>query len=347
MWEGQVVRNLENPYLHSPSSKSLFQLRQSSEEIWRHVEHKEVPTIYGPVAQFFFAFAPDDVRGFRIALALIDFLSVLIIANYLKLRGLPRGRVIIYAWLPLAIFEVASSAHVDALMIFFVILGLYSAEYVESMGSEGAKKSASAPLLILSYLSLTLAILVKPVAVLALGFSLVRVYYKRGLALASAYAFCCALVVLYFYLPFLGKVDLASAKALLGGTSRYAADWRFNGSVYSLILYLSGLIGFGESLSSTLKVVLAASFAIFCLLSAKKCKNPLDATALCSFVLLLISSVVYPWYLLWFIPLVPLRDRDFLSFSMIAFSITSPALTSRLTPSALRLSQIRKACEKR
>src|SRR4029453_16842488 len=51
LWDGSLVRDGINPYVHAPSDPALVERRN---ELFARLNHADVPTIYPPAAQLFF-----------------------------------------------------------------------------------------------------------------------------------------------------------------------------------------------------------------------------------------------------------------------------------------------------
>ena len=104
-----------NPYFHAPHDPELGDLR---DELWERVAHREVATVYPPLAIAAFSIAsrlPWPVLGWKAMLVAVDLLSCLVLLRLARARGVPTGRVIAYAWNPMVVLEVAGMGHVDAL----------------------------------------------------------------------------------------------------------------------------------------------------------------------------------------------------------------------------------------
>lgn len=126
IWDGRVQQNGINPYRYPPDSEELKNLRD--ELIYPNINRKEYPTLYPAGAQIFFrisyALVGDNVHGFKSLLVFIDILTLLVLAAALKTYGFEANRVILYAWNPLVIFEIAYSGHLDGITVFLVMAAL-------------------------------------------------------------------------------------------------------------------------------------------------------------------------------------------------------------------------------
>ena len=88
VWDGRVQLAGINPYRYAPEEDSLASLRDST--IYTAINHRQIPTIYPPLAQTFFALmgaigeSPGTVKMGLIA---FDVGLCLVIARFLALRG--------------------------------------------------------------------------------------------------------------------------------------------------------------------------------------------------------------------------------------------------------------------
>ena len=115
LWDGRIASHGRNPYFHAPQDPALLDLRS---ELWERVAHREVETVYPPLAIAAFSIAarsPRPVMAWKAMLAIVDLLSCALLLRLARARGAPSGRSLAYAWNPLVVLEVAGMGHVDAL----------------------------------------------------------------------------------------------------------------------------------------------------------------------------------------------------------------------------------------
>jgi hypothetical protein len=129
VWDGKVQAAGINPYRYVPADPALASLRDGT--IFPHINRATTAvTIYPPVAQFFFLIVTrigENVTVMRLALVGCEAVTVAIIALFLRRMNRPVTRVVAYLWHPLPLWEIASSGHVDALMLALMLLGLWIA----------------------------------------------------------------------------------------------------------------------------------------------------------------------------------------------------------------------------
>lgn len=130
VWDGRVQASGVNPYLHIPDDPALAHLRDA--EIQAKINRKEyAPTIYPPAAQIVFRLAAafgDSVLVMKLVMLAFEALAIWAILKLLQARGLPSVLVLVYAWHPLAMWEVAGSGHVDIVAAAFLLLAILAAE---------------------------------------------------------------------------------------------------------------------------------------------------------------------------------------------------------------------------
>jgi alpha-1,6-mannosyltransferase len=126
VWDGRVQAAGINPYRYIPADQNLEKLRDT--EIYPKINRKEyAPTIYPPAAEAIFLLTTrisESVIWMKATMVAFEALAVWALISLLASFRLPRHRVLIYAWHPLAVWEFAGSGHLDAIAIAFVALAL-------------------------------------------------------------------------------------------------------------------------------------------------------------------------------------------------------------------------------
>jgi alpha-1,6-mannosyltransferase len=126
VWDGRVQAAGINPYRYIPAAPALAPLRDAG--IYEHINRRDyAPTIYPPVAQAIFFAATrvsESVVWMKCVMVAFEAVALWAISVLLASFKLPRQRVLLAAWHPLAVWEIAGSGHLDAIMICFVCLAL-------------------------------------------------------------------------------------------------------------------------------------------------------------------------------------------------------------------------------
>ena len=284
LWDGRLVAQGVNPYLHAPDDPSLAPFH---DQLLDRINHRDVPTIYPPAAELFFgavARIGPSPRVFKLAMLPLEAALWIALLFLLRRRGLADERLLLFAWNPLVVIESYGSGHVDLMVATFLVLALAMSE---------ARRAASAGV------AFAVAILTKYTPLLLVPY-LVR---KRALALLGVAVAVSAL----FYLPF-GD----AGASLWKGLGTYAAHWEFNGSLYPL------LRAAGATVKSS-RLLLAAALAVAALWISLRARSATGAALGLYTAYLLASPTVYPWYLVPLAALLPLHpNAGLLAFSGLA-----------------------------
>jgi len=130
MWDGRVQAAGINPYLYLPSDAALTGLRDSV--IYPYINRADyAPTIYPPASQMIFYLVTrisEAPMAMKAAMVALEGVAVWAILQLLAARGLPRSRVLLYAWHPLPLWEFARSGHIDIAAIAFLLLAFLAME---------------------------------------------------------------------------------------------------------------------------------------------------------------------------------------------------------------------------
>src|SRR5262249_54154290 len=89
------------------------------------------PTIYPPTAQlvFFLITRISESPVFlKVAMVAFEGLAIWAMLQLLAARGLPRSRILVYAWHPLPLWEFARSGHADVVAIALLMLAFLAAQ---------------------------------------------------------------------------------------------------------------------------------------------------------------------------------------------------------------------------
>jgi hypothetical protein len=171
IWDGRVQQNGINPYRHPPDADELKGLRDKK------------------FFRLFHILVGDRVAGYKGLMVVFDVLTLFVLLALLRVYGFEETRLMIYAWNPLVIFEIAYSGHLEGLTVFWMVLALYlNATNRQILGIAALAVSSAIKL----YPALLLPALV-----------------NRGQRIKGSLAFIVSMVLLY--LPF-----FASGRKVLG-----------------------------------------------------------------------------------------------------------------------------------
>lgn len=303
VWDGRVIASGANPYELAPESPELSPLRDA---LWVKMPHKEVPTVYPPLALTFFAVAswlPFPLIGIKILLCFVELVGCLLLMRLARQRGHAPGLALWYCWNPLACMEVAGMGHVDGLVVTSQVAAVL---WITQRRPLRAGAAAAA-------------------GVLAKLWPLVAVplwarQSGRPLAfLATAGALVAALLLPVFI----------STGGTPPGLVTYGVSWEFNGPLYEplwrtldafdVVPTIKGGIDQLKQITDMhtfwnpvyhyvypqflAKLILAGGFGCFWLwVTWKHGGDPALASGRLFGALILCTATIYPWYLLLVLP---------------------------------------------
>jgi len=126
VWDGRVQAAGINPFRYIPADPHLAFLRDA--DIYPHINRRSYAhTVYPPGAQILFLLITrisTSMLWMKAVMVGLEALTIWIIVKLLAAAGLRREQVLIYAWHPLLLWEVASSGHVDAAALPLIALAL-------------------------------------------------------------------------------------------------------------------------------------------------------------------------------------------------------------------------------
>lgn len=280
IWDGRVQLAGINPYLYAPSAPQVAHLRDA---LYSSVNHAAIPTIYPPLAQLFFraicVFSATPA-AFKLALLLCDWGLCLLLAHILVRRGQDPRRVVLYAWNPLPLVEVAGSGHIDALGVLILFAALYALH---------SQRWAAA------ICALAGAFLVKLVPLV-----LLPTFWRRPRAAWFNFRKRSALL-LFPTLGLLAFWPFASAgEKLATGLLTYVQHWHFNAAAYSLFRF--ALQPWDSHAYAHARWLCTGLFALVALGVQIRYRDPYRAAFATLGAYVLLSPTVHPWYLLWVLP---------------------------------------------
>ncbi|MGP0000514.1 MAG: glycosyltransferase 87 family protein [Acetobacteraceae bacterium] len=126
VWDGRVQLAGINPYRYVPAADQLAFLRDAA--VYPNINRAEYAhTVYPPVAQAIFALAAiatPGVFGMKLMIAAFDVLAIVALIRLLRVAGRDPAELLIYAWMPLPVWEFAGNAHIDGAAAGLLALAL-------------------------------------------------------------------------------------------------------------------------------------------------------------------------------------------------------------------------------
>lgn len=321
VWDGRVLLAGFNPYRLAPEDPELVPLR---DEQWQLLPHRDVPTVYPPLAQALFsiaASAPGPVLLIKALLAVVDLGSCWLVLTLARRWRLPAGAALWYAWNPLVTVEIAGMGHVDGLGVAAALLATYLLAGPTRRPVAAAAAAAA-------------AVLAKLVPAVALP-----IWARQGgrpmqfLIAALAMTAACLLPL------------AITTGGPPPGLVEYGVSWEFNGPLFEplwrsldrleipsavhagldRLKNRTGAHGFFNRLypwnypQFLAKLLLAAGLLIT-LICAWRLQDPLRSLRRAFGAVIVFSATVYPWYALWVLPWAALsRHVAWLALSGLLF----------------------------
>jgi alpha-1,6-mannosyltransferase len=128
VWDGRVIAAGINPYEYVPNDPHLASLHDA--EIFPEINRGNYArTIYPPAAQAIFFLVTrfgESLTVMKLAMVGFEAIAVALMLRLLAGSGHPAAWIAVYLWHPLPLWEFAGSGHIDAAMVAFVALALWS-----------------------------------------------------------------------------------------------------------------------------------------------------------------------------------------------------------------------------
>ena len=298
VWDGIVQHAHINPYRYVPGDKALAFLRgpghDGNQDIWDNINRRDYAhTIYPPAAQMLFfaiTWISPTLTAMKTAMVLFEGLTLWGLVRLLREMGVRREWALVwtlvYAWMPMPIWEFAGSGHVDAIVMAFMVLALLFRFRRQPVWTG---------------VFLGLAVLTKFYPLVLFPALYQRGDWKMPATMAGLAAF--------FYAPY-----LSVGRMVFGFLGGYVEEEGMaTGTRYFPLDFAQHLPGL-HSLSSAAYLVFAAAVFGALMLWAWRtgCREDSARGAFLwpafglALALMLLFSPHYPWYVAWLIPLLVL-----------------------------------------
>lgn len=303
LWDGKVAGAGLNPYRWAPDAPEVESLRDAD---WQRLPHRQVPTVYPPLAMTVFSIAarlPASLLALKVLLTAADLATCVLLLWLARRRGLPRGRVVWYAWNPLVCLEVAGMGHVDALGVTAVVATVCLVTVRPRRVAAAATTAAA-------------AVLAKLIPLVALP------AFARQSGRPWLFVLLAGVLVAVACLP----VAVASG-GVPEGLVTYGVSWEFNGPLWEPLWRLLDRVEASAAVERALdaikqrtgahdfwnlfypfnypellaKLLLAPGLLAVVVLAWRR-TDPVISAGILFGGLPLFSATVYPWYLLWVLP---------------------------------------------
>ncbi len=286
VWDGRVQGEGINPYRFLPAAPELAFLRDAA--IYPFINRADYAiTIYPPAAQMLFFLIgriADGMVAMKLGFIAFEALTVAVLLDLLRRIGQPPARIVAYAWHPLAVWEIAGNAHIDAAMVALMSLGIWLVAVL--------RRPVTAAIV------LAVAAMMKPIAALALPLAW-RPWDWRAPAAAVA-------TVALLYVPYL-SVGTGMFSFVPGYMTEESID---SGDAFWLVWLVNSL--FGTQPWARMAYLLAAAIllGVLALRLSFADEEPMPVRlrrlSWLVFAGVIALSPSYPWYYLCLVPFIVL-----------------------------------------
>lgn len=276
IWDGWLQLEGINPYKFVPSDPALKAFQDT--DLYEKLNSQEYYSIYPPLSQGFFALGALFYNGswvpayyvLKAVFVVVELGGVLLLSRLTTARN-----VLLYAWNPLVLIEVAGQGHTEALLIPFLFLALWAVR---------RKKGGLAS-----------------VAIAGAGF--VKIYpFALGPYLLRRFGWRAvwpgALMVVGLSIPYAAPYALSHVKA---SVDLFAELFEFNAGLYYFVKHLLWAwtgADWSKTIGPVFRGLFLTSLPVLYLLDAWRDWSFRRACLLLLGTFLLLSTTVHPWYLL-------------------------------------------------
>ncbi len=278
IWDGRVQQDGINPYRYPPQADELEHLREN--QIYPKINRKDYPTLYPAGAQIFFrlfyALVGSNVTAYKGIMVFFDIVTLLVLTALLRAYDFNASRIIVYAWNPLVIFEIAYSGHLEGLTVFLMVTALY-------LYTIHQKTPAT------MMLALSAAVKLYPALLLA-------AFLNRGTRIKGITTF--SATIIFLYLPFWGAGGKISGFLPVYLKNPYES---FNLGLKNLLMCLIPSLDY--YLLSLVFIIALAGAGLLILLKEKKDLDVMRyAFILVGLLMILMPASLHPWYVVLIVP---------------------------------------------
>ena len=276
IWDGRVIAAGINPYRYVPNDPHLASLRDA--EIFPEINRANYArTIYPPAAQAIFFLATrlgESVTVMKLAMVGFEAVAVALMLRLLAAAGRPAAWIAVYVWHPLPLWEFAGSGHVDAAMIVFVALALWSRwKWLTGLALAGGVLVKLYPAVLLPSL-----------------------WHRRDWRMPALFG----VAVVAAYLPFAG-----AGAHVLGFLPGYAAEEGFAGGAgfywWNLVKSILPLGGVSTLPYIAIVAGLLAALAVRVAVRQRGPGPDISGAALLAAAFTVLLTPHYPWYFCWLV----------------------------------------------
>jgi hypothetical protein len=292
VWDGRVQAAGISPYRYVPADPALAHLRDAA--IYEHINRRDsAPTIYPPLAQMIFYAATrvgEAVVWMKIVMVLFEAVALWASARLLASFNLPRQRVLLAAWHPLLVWEIAGGGHLDAALVCFVCLAL--------LARSRGRDTLAGFLLACAALTKLFPVILAP-----------ALYRRRGWKMPAAFV----ATFVAGYLPYAS----GGLRRVAGYLPGYAAEEGLTSGARFYVLALARKLTGQEIPTAAFVVFAAALLAALAAWALRHRESSNESFVGRSLVLATAFTALlsphYSWYFAWLVPLLSLAPAAFVA----------------------------------
>ena len=290
-WDGKVQTYGINPYLYPPQSPELNLVPR--DDFYLKINHRQYPTIYPPLSQFFFficySISQNSLYSLKTLYLLFDILLIIFLFFLTKNKINQTQLLSIYILFPLIIIETYIGMHLDIIGASLLLLSLYFIRLNKFY---------------LSIFFLTSSILTKYISLIILPIYFIYFFqyqYKNKkpfwkiILSVSGLIFYTILLFMVFYLPY-----ISAGSKIFNQFLYYNQYWQYNASLLPILQFIFPT----SAIYAKSILIMVICFIIY--LSRISLIRKMRMALL---IFLLFNGVLYPWYLIWILPLFILKPK--------------------------------------
>jgi alpha-1,6-mannosyltransferase len=288
IWDGLLQNEGINPYAYQPEDEALSAFHTLP--IYEELNSKRYYTVYPPLSQLLFSIAGlvhDQGWIYSYYLIKLIVMAFELMGVFLLARLVTARSVLLYAWNPLVLVEIAGQAHTEGVMVFMLFLCLWGVE----------RKKGN-----VAILALTGAVWIKLYPLVLFPFVLRRVGWMKAWVAGVASA------VLLF--PYYHPEALAHVSQSL---DLYVRLFEFNAGPYYTVKWAfreaTGKLGWGKTIGPAFRMIFLLALPVLYIIDWKRSWPLAKAILLTLGLYLVLATTIHPWYFLGILAMFPFLDR--------------------------------------
>ncbi|MFV1980697.1 MAG: class I SAM-dependent methyltransferase [Rhodothermia bacterium] len=288
VWDGMLQWEGISPYLYLPTDSLLVALTEHP--VFAHLNSADYFTVYPPLSQMAFfvgGWLPPESWFWSFLIIKIVIVVAEVGALFLLARMVSARALILYAWNPLVVVEIAGQAHTEGLLVAFLIMTVWAYR------NDRPKLSLAA---------LAAAVWVKLYPVFLIPFLLRRVGWR--------FIWVPILTSLLIVAPYWSPGVIANG---VDSLKLYMGDFEFYAGPYLSLKWLLYRLGGTPGLEIDLAATMAISYLVYLgWLYVSDGHSPWNLARVFGLALagyLVASTTIHPWHLLGLLVLIPFLPR--------------------------------------